>query len=118
MANNKSHAANVAQALPNISRKEYAKCADLFAGMFPSWEPQTMRDTILGVMDLARVEGTSATAYSYVSGAGVLQVHFDGKGGVMIDPESDFTPALLELGKALRLVMGDKLTVGRPGVTE
>ena len=89
--------------------------------LFPSWDLDYLRQTIESLLFMATPEqvlpGVVDSACAFLHGAGTLQVHFDGKGGVMIDPESDRTPAMFELGRALKLVLGDQLTVGRPGVS-
>jgi hypothetical protein len=105
----------------NYSSQEYAILANNARKICPSWHPEALREiirTILLVASPDQVTPGACSAASYIPGAGVLKLHFDGKGRVMIDPESDFTHPLRELAKALRLVMGDKLTVGRPGVME
>ena len=106
--------------LPDNSTQEYAKLAALTEKMFPSWHVETLRRMVHSILVMARPEavvpGVLDSALTWIPGAGLFHLHFDGKGGVMIDPESDFTPELRELGQALRLVMGTRLTVGRPGV--
>ena len=88
------------------------------AKLFPSWELDQLREIVVGIRLMASPEhvvpGVTDSACAYLPGAGVLYVHFDGKGGVMIDPESDETHALFELGRALKLVLGDQVTVGKP----
>ena len=109
-----------AQKIGDRSSKEYAKLAGLAGKMFPAWNPETLRATVHSILVMARpaaVEsGVMDSACSWIPGAGVIQLHFDGKGGVKINPDSDCTPELLDLGRALRFVLGDKLTVGKPEV--
>ena len=96
----------------------YAEVRQAAHELFPSWELEHLRETIGGILLMASpdqvIPGVMDSARAYLHGPGVIQVHFDGKGGVMIDPESDATPALFELGRALKMVLGDQLTVGRP----
>lgn len=109
------------QKLPNCSGQEYAELAGLTREMFPSWNVEALRVIVQHIVEMAAPEmmfpGVFNSACAFIPGAGVLQVHFDGAGGVEIDPQSDCTPAMLDLGRALRLALGDKLTIGKPVVT-
>lgn len=113
----------------NIPEKKYshrgssARGRETLKALCPSWEQDFLREVIQSIRAMATPEqvipGVMDSACAYLPGAGVLQVHFDGTGGVMIDPASDCSPAMMELGRALKVVLGDKLTVGRPaGVME
>jgi hypothetical protein len=121
MDNEKGHAANVAQELPNCSGQEYARVADLTTEKFPTWETYRLRGFVRDMLDLVIESQTENPGFNYANAsipeAGTLHVTFDGKGGLNIEPESGSRPGMLELIAAFRLVMGEKLTTG-PGPWE
>ncbi len=102
--------------------QRYARAEAHAREFFPSWAPQDLRRIIRDIRAMAAPEegipGVLDHACTYIPGAGFLELHFDGTGGVMIDPASDCTPAMLELGRALKLVLGEKCRVGRPEVCQ
>ena len=108
--------------LRNNSSQEYATPTGIARKICPSWEPEALREIIREIRFMAspeRVTAETDSAAVFIPGAGVLHLHFDGTGGVKLDPESDFTRPMRELAQALRLVLEDRFTVGRPaGVTE
>jgi len=86
---------------------------------FPSWEPEHLRHVIRDIRFPASPEqvipGVRDGALLLIPFVGLVKFHFDGTGGVALDPESSYTPEIRELVKALHLVLGDKFRVGRPG---
>jgi len=89
---------------------------------FPTWDPQELRTTLNFIRSMADpaqvIPGVLDSACAFFPGACVIELHFDGRGGVEIDPESTCSPAMLDLARALRLLLGEKLTVGKPGVAK
>ena len=99
-----------------IPLQEYIRSA--IQANFPSWHPEHLRQVVQDILAMAApdkaIPGVVDSACAYIPGAGAVQVHFPGDGAVMIDPASGCSDAMFELGRALKVVLGDKPTVGRP----
>lgn len=75
--------------------------------------PGDVVETILA-MAAPEDETPGDSALLAVPGAGLLQVHFDGKGAVMMHPRSSRTPGMKKVILRLKARLGARFSVGVP----
>jgi len=104
-----------------LTQQEYTAIAGLARESFPCWDPWRLRefvgDLLVWVVKSQAPDAGFNYADARIPEAGMLYVTFDGKGGLNIEPETDCNRAMVDLVRALRMVMGEKLTMG-PGPWE
>ena len=105
----------------NLTPKEYDALALLEKESFPCWDPERLREFVGDLISMVIDSQAENPGFNYADAcipeAGMLYVTFDGKGGLNIEPETDCNRAMVDLLRALRRVMGEKLTTG-PGPWE
>jgi hypothetical protein len=91
------------------------KAAEQVRNMCPSWDMCDLEATVRQVLTLARgaKSGYSDAAILVIPGVGLLDLEFDGKGGVEITEATTHALRMMELLCALRFTMGSKLTEAR-----
>jgi hypothetical protein len=97
----------------------YAELTEHVKKMFPAWAsaPELLHASIVELRDLILpklakpdiMESFRLTSKC----SGQIILHISG-GRVWFDPENQLSPRVVDLVRALKLVLGDQLTVGRP----
>ena len=98
----------------DVSQPVYAtrEATELLIKEFPSWHPSDVLTILQTVYQLA--QGGSGCTTLHLFGHGQMTFHFDGVGGMMMDPSSTCSPKTQEIARGLRWAFDEKFCVGRP----